>query len=352
MATVAVRQGGPEPRRSISLGRRGSSPASEARRAAAATGRALIGPRSSSKEQAPSSVPTQQRLQGPRSSSKEQTSSSAPTQQRLPRQGPAVPSHPTAEQHQHAIASGAGDSLSDLLHKPLLPQNAAMYNRLADQLMDPRQGRASAKPPRAGPVAARRTADFDEEARKLWARLNLDPEKDTRGEGVHQSLDALWRHPKTGGTFYVGNEVAARTMSLLNSYNITHVVNCTDSIPNYHEKSPGAPFTYLRFDITSHYQRARTEKEATTFVKPMLEFVSDALSKGKNVMVHCLAGAHRAGTTGIICLMHFAKLGAKDATFTAKQLRPIIDPICDFPLLLARLEKAWQQQPHPERHNQ
>ena len=29
---------------------------------------------------------------------------------------------------------------------------------------------------------------------------------------------------------------------------------------------------------------------------------------GTNVIVHCLAGAHRAGTTGCILLMHFAGL--------------------------------------------
>lgn len=245
---------------------------------------------------------------------------------------------------------GRGDSLTELLHKPLLPQNGPLYERLADQLLEPRQGRRSkgcgAKPVAnyddgARPVAQ---ANYDDEARKLWARLNLDPTKDNNGP--YNSLDPIWRHPETGGTIYVGNEVAAKSLGILDRLNITHVVNCTDSIPLYHAKHPGSPITYLRFDITSHYHRVRTEQEAVSFAQPMLDFVTDAVSRGKNVMVHCLAGAHRAGTTGVICLMHFAKLSAKDATFIAKQCRPIIDPICDFPLLLARLERGWFQLAH------
>ena len=51
-------------------------------------------------------------------------------------------------------------------------------------------------------------------------------------------------------------------------------------------------------------------------------------------MVHCLAGAHRAGTTGVLLIMHKTGLGAAEATKAAKQLRPAINPISDFPELL------------------
>lgn len=238
--------------------------------------------------------------------------------------------------------------MTELLQKPLLTQNGPLYDRLADQLLDPRQARPGRRrqpqPADSNPNPNPNGADYDDEARKLWARLNLDPNKESNSQ--YNCLDPLWRHPETGGTFYVGNEQAAKNRGMLEKFNITHVVNCTDSIPLYHEKTQGKPITYLRFDVTSHYHRARTEKDAVEFVKPMINFVADALSQGKNVMVHCLAGAHRAGTTGVMCLMHFAKLSAKDATFIAKQCRPIIDPICDFPLLLARLERGWYQQAH------
>ena len=52
------------------------------------------------------------------------------------------------------------------------------------------------------------------------------------------------------------------------------------------------------------------------------------------VLVHCLAGAHRAGTTGCLLLMHKGGLGASDAIMAAKRLRPIINPIGSLPGVL------------------
>lgn len=156
-------------------------------------------------------------------------------------------------------------------------------------------------------------------------------------------LDPLWRHPRTGAVLYVGDDVAARNLAFLENSKITHVVNCTSSIPNYHEKHPYARITYFHFDVLNHYQHAKTESDAVSFTMPMLDFVVDALSKGKNVMVHCSSGAHRSGTTGIICLMYLAKLSLEDATKMAMQRRPVIEPVCDFPVFLEKLERAFQQ---------
>jgi len=181
--------------------------------------------------------------------------------------------------------------------------------------------------------------DFDEEARKLWARLNLDPS--VINQGLYNALDPLWRHPTSGGIFYVGNQTAAANLELLRKFRVTHVVNCTDSMPCYHDRKGGGPIKYFRFDITSHYRRVRTDEHAVHFAQPMLDWVSAALEEGSNVMAHCLAGAHRAGTTGCICLMHFANLTAREAVPVAKRCRPIIDPIGDFPELMAKLERGW-----------
>mmetsp|Transcript_91153 Transcript_91153/g.174858 ORF Transcript_91153/g.174858 Transcript_91153/m.174858 type:complete len:391 (+) Transcript_91153:57-1229(+) len=251
------------------------------------------------------------------------------------------------------------DSLSNLMGARDAPgEPGSFYHRLRSQLMeDPSEaapapvagwGRGAQRPPRGHRAASdsannrtRPTTDFDEEARKLWSRLNLDPNMSTGSP--YNALDPVWRNPETGGTLYVGNEVAAKSIALLEKHKVSHVVNCTDSIPNYHERDTGPwPITYHRFDITSHYHRVRNDEEAVRFVQPMLSFVSQALGRGQSVMVHCLAGAHRAGTTGIICLMHFAKLNPREATQLAKECRPIIDPICEFPALLAKVDRGWK----------
>lgn len=55
--------------------------------------------------------------------------------------------------------------------------------------------------------------DFDDEARALWEKLNLDPT--ARKVGLWNPLDSIWRHPVGGGTIYVGNQTAAENITLL-----------------------------------------------------------------------------------------------------------------------------------------
>lgn len=180
--------------------------------------------------------------------------------------------------------------------------------------------------------------DFDEEARKLWARLNLDP--NTKTGSQWNALDAIYRHPTGGGSIYVGNQSAASDFNMLRSHNITSVVNCThgdSAIPCYHKDK----LKYYVFPIAQWSSFVnRTDESIIQFTAPMFGFIEAAISAGESVLVHCLAGAHRAGTTGCACLIHFADLEPATAIRTAKRLRPVIDPIGTLPELLTRLHKA------------
>lgn len=122
--------------------------------------------------------------------------------------------------------------------------------------------------------------DFDDEARKLWNRLNIDPNTTRCVSSVCMSLscrsilllltslsfspfithpfrpgqwnpmDPIWRHPEGGGTVYVGNQTAAASLELLQQRGITRVVNCTtgsSQIPNFHEQS--GLLKYYRFSV-------------------------------------------------------------------------------------------------------
>ena len=96
---------------------------------------------------------------------------------------------------------------------------------------------------------------------------------------------------------------------------------------------------YFTFDIT--FWRRYTgdsEKKIPYFIGQMLEFVESALSRGESVLVHCLMGAHRAGTTGTICVMHFMGMSYREAIKEAKSKRSLINPIGDFPELLRRCD--------------
>eukprot|EP00929_Paragymnodinium_shiwhaense_P065699 TRINITY_DN32912_c0_g5_i1.p1 TRINITY_DN32912_c0_g5~~TRINITY_DN32912_c0_g5_i1.p1 ORF type:complete len:152 (-),score=20.88 TRINITY_DN32912_c0_g5_i1:48-503(-) len=99
------------------------------------------------------------------------------------------------------------------------------------------------------PPAAVATAcsadDYILQGRKLLEAVNL------KAEGAparYSPLDALWRHPETGATFYVGGSSAASNRQLLSDYNISHIVNCQDTDgKNYFEGDP--ELTYLKFCI-------------------------------------------------------------------------------------------------------
>ena len=189
--------------------------------------------------------------------------------------------------------------------------------------------------------------DFDAEGKKLMLSLGIN-------ESTHDeqgNLSAIFRHPG-GGTIYVGNVYVAQSLSILEQFNIKGVVNCTHghgALPNFHEGKPGAPKYYV-FPISTWWTSLNaTNASVYAFTDPMFSFITEMISQGNNVLVHCLAGAHRAGTTGCACLMHFAQMDQKTAISTAKSLRPIIDPIGTLPDFLRRLEQAQKERKEKEK---
>jgi len=186
-------------------------------------------------------------------------------------------------------------------------------------------------------VAARR--DYNEEGRKLLKTLGATP-----NSGRHKDLDVIWSHPNSGGKIFVGNETAAAgPVATLKARGIRHVVNCTDDMPNFCEPD----LMYMRFNV-AYWQSAgapAAEKPCSTaeklsFIWSLFDFVQAATDKGESVLVHCLAGAHRAGTTGCLLLMRKGGLSAAEAIAAAKAARPCINPIGSLPGLLAFYESA------------
>ena len=184
---------------------------------------------------------------------------------------------------------------------------------------------------------------WDKEAEKVFASLNI-----TTLPGVasnHLPLNAIYEDLATGGKVYVGNLTAARSLLQLSACRITHVVNCCTK-PNYHDTGKG--ITYLRFPIANFREAlgdsgsssSSSSSAVLAFYAPLFEFVDTAVAAGHGVLIHCVAGAHRAGTAGVSYLMHVKQINAKVAIACARRARPVIDPIGIFPELLAKLEEA------------
>ena len=78
------------------------------------------------------------------------------------------------------------------------------------------------------------------------------------------------------------------------------------------------------------------------FWAPAHDFIDAALDDGHNVMVHCLAGAHRAGTTGVSYMMKAGKMSYTEALRVAKRQRPVVDPMGYLEEMLLKLEWAYK----------
>jgi hypothetical protein len=171
--------------------------------------------------------------------------------------------------------------------------------------------------------------------------------------GFYEDVSPIFRLPN-GGTFFIGNIRAAASLEVLKANKITHIINAQDvETENFFETgkrgrsdaSEAHAFTYLRFPIAHWWQAPNMETSVGVrrFFEPLFSFCDKALKRGENVMVHCLAGAHRAGTSGVSLVMYFLKLSASQAVGYVRERRPIVDPIGSFPDLLKRLEKALRE---------
>lgn len=188
--------------------------------------------------------------------------------------------------------------------------------------------------------------DYDAEGRKVieLAKLNLASDHLETGIGRYDALNMIYKHPTSGGKVFVGNQTAAKTKSILEEAGVTYIVNCQSAdSQNYLERDP--TYVYHRFPI-AWWQMSPTFKKRgiVAFFAEYVAFIEGAIAAGKSVMIHCLAGAHRAGTAGVVWLMHVADLDKAAAIKLAKQLRPAINPIGQLITLLSRFDEHTKKQ--------
>ncbi len=84
-------------------------------------------------------------------------------------------------------------------------------------------------------------------------------------------------------------------------------------------------FEHYRFVVSNCYEW-RTKESVEKHFKPPLLWIDDALSKGNNVLCHCLAGAHRSAITASCYLYWKVKRDSYWCLNIVKQRRPIADP--------------------------
>jgi len=119
---------------------------------------------------------------------------------------------------------------------------------------------------------------------------------------------------------FIGNAEFARNMPLLKNLGITHVINCAQEIPNFHEGLPEAP-SYLHLNLddipTQNIQQYFTQT---------YNFIQSILSKGGKVLIHCAMGISRSVTILLYFLMNAEKISAGEALDRVRRCRPIANP--------------------------
>ena len=158
----------------------------------------------------------------------------------------------------------------------------------------------------------------------------------------------------SGAKLWVGDANLASDRAQLAAIECQSIVFCQDDSEGtmYFADEPG--FRYLAFPIglwepPSSWPAVKpgdaspttpTPEALLAYFEPLFEFVATELAEGRSVLIHCLAGAHRAGSAGIACLMRFEGLGLATATAKAQAARPLIDPIHYLEYLLTQFEEA------------
>jgi hypothetical protein len=108
--------------------------------------------------------------------------------------------------------------------------------------------------------------------------------------------DLIWQDESSGGRVYIGNSFTSSSMALLEQHDISCIVNCTRQLKNHFECH--GSYSYLRFDRIDSVFKQGVVLGPEVF-EEMFDFIDRAVATGCGVLIHCVAGAHRGGTTGL-----------------------------------------------------
>jgi hypothetical protein len=93
---------------------------------------------------------------------------------------------------------------------------------------------------------------------------------------------------------YLGNRESARDLRLLREAGITHVINCAEELPNYHD----GQFTYLALKLRD------PDPNLHQHLASVCAFIDNARQQDGRVLVHCFAAISRSPTVILAYLCH------------------------------------------------
>ncbi|XP_063227751.1 dual specificity protein phosphatase Mpk3 [Bacillus rossius redtenbacheri] len=122
---------------------------------------------------------------------------------------------------------------------------------------------------------------------------------------------------------FLGNQSTSADSEALNRHNIQYILNVTADLPNVFEGS--GVIKYMQIPIADHWSQ-----NLASFFPKAFEFIDEARSNEKGVLVHCLAGVSRSVTITVAYLMYKLSLNLNDAFNLVGSLKSNIAPNFHF----------------------
>jgi protein-tyrosine phosphatase len=162
---------------------------------------------------------------------------------------------------------------------------------------------------------------------------------------MYRDADATFVHPTTGAMVFTANVRAAQSREMMRKHNIRLVVNTQGlDATNFHESDP--ELTYFRFPI-AYWRvqlRAASNEQVIAWFQPLFNAIDAALERGDSVMIHCLAGAHRAATTTAAFIRYKLGIPPHELQQYLRARRPIVELLPGLYEALLRLDVALNAQ--------
>ncbi|PSN51449.1 Dual specificity protein phosphatase Mpk3 [Blattella germanica] len=137
---------------------------------------------------------------------------------------------------------------------------------------------------------------------------------------------------------FLGNAATSEDSEALSRHSIEYILNVTADLPNVFEDS--GSIKYMKIPIADHWK-----ENLASFFPKAIEFIDEARSNEKGVLVHCLAGVSRSVTITVAYLMYKLSLNLNDAFNMVRARKSNIAPNFHFMQQLHNFERELQRSP-------
>lgn len=137
---------------------------------------------------------------------------------------------------------------------------------------------------------------------------------------------------------FLGNAATSEDSEALSRHSIEYILNVTADLPNVFEDS--GSIKYMQIPIADHWK-----ENLASFFPKAIEFIDEARSNEKGVLVHCLAGVSRSVTVTVAYLMYKLSLNLNDAFNMVRARKSNIAPNFHFMQQLYNFECELTRSP-------